>query len=108
MLSLAAKASLGFLGLAHAVSAQSYSASFAPNTQDLFQESMTWLDQFYDPETGYLHDESEMTALRHETRSSVWYAVGCLARNQRDDVAKAEKIITNTINAQYRVPSAQW
>lgn len=69
---------------------------------------MTWLDQFYDPETGYLHDESETTALRHETRSSVWYAVGCLARNQKDDVAKAEKIITNTINAQYRVLSAQW
>jgi len=42
---------------------------------------MEWMDDFYDSSAGYLYDVSAASALRHETRSLAWYAVGLLARN---------------------------
>ena len=78
------------------------------NAQQVLNESMGWLDTFYDPSAGYLYDESATTALRHETRSSVWYALGLLARNERDDAQQAAYIITNVIDAQFKDPAEQW
>jgi hypothetical protein len=69
---------------------------------------MDWMDGFYDPSAGYLFDESSATALRHETRSSAWYAIGLLARNEHDDVKNALQIITNVIDNQYKDPKDQW
>lgn len=66
------------------------------------------MDSFYDPSAGYLFDESAATALRHETRSSAWYAVGLLARNNGTDVEEALKILTNVVNAQFKDPRDQW
>ncbi|OJJ35768.1 hypothetical protein ASPWEDRAFT_51744 [Aspergillus wentii DTO 134E9] len=48
------------------------------------------------------------TALRHVTRTSVWYAVGLLARNQNDDVDQALKIVQNVIDRQFTDPKDQW
>lgn len=86
----------------------SYLLSLPVNAQDLFNVSMNWMDQFYDSAAGYLHDVSSSTALRHNTRSSGWYAVGLLARNQGSDVEEALKIITNIIAGQYKDPAKQW
>jgi hypothetical protein len=86
----------------------SYVSTLPSNAQSLFRESMDWLDGFYDPAAGYLFDESSATALRHETRSSAWYAVGLLARNENDDVKNALQIITNVIEGQYKDPKDQW
>ena len=69
---------------------------------------MNWMDTFYDSSAGYLHALSASTALRHDTRSSAWYAIGLLARNQGDDVANAEKIFTNIVAGQYKDPTEQW
>jgi hypothetical protein len=69
---------------------------------------MGWMDNFYDPAAGYLYDLSSSTALRHETRSSAWYAIGLLARNSGNDVAEALKIITNIIHGQFKDPKDQW
>lgn len=85
-----------------------YLDSLSSGAQDMFTESMGWMDTFYDAKAGYLYDFSASTALRHETRSSVWYAFGLLARNHRDDVAEAEKIITNVISGQFKVESEEW
>ena len=76
--------------------------------QHLLDESMRWMDTFYDSSEAYLYDLSATTALRHETRSSVWYALGLLARNDKDDVQQAESIIGNVIGAQFKDPSEQW
>lgn len=78
------------------------------NAQGLFNESMTWMDGYYDRRNGYLYEVGGASALRHETRSSGWYAISLLARNAPGDVAEAEKIITNTIHGQYKNPSEQW
>jgi hypothetical protein len=86
----------------------SYVSSLPKNSQSLFRESMDWMDGFYDPSAGYLFDESSATALRHETRSSAWYAIGLLARNEHDDVKNALQIITNVIDNQYKDPKDQW
>jgi hypothetical protein len=86
----------------------SYVSSLPKNSQSLFTESMEWMDGFYDPSAGYLFDESSATALRHETRSSAWYAIGLLARNEQDDVKNALQIITNVIEKQYKDPKDQW
>ncbi|KAF4124544.1 hypothetical protein GMORB2_5210 [Geosmithia morbida] len=94
--------------LAGTVLASSYVESLPENAQSLFSESMGWMDQYYDPEAAYLYDFSGAAALRHETRSSVWYALGLLARNQGDDVDNAESIITNVIKAQYKNPADEW
>lgn len=86
----------------------SYVSTLPKNAQSLFTESMSWLDGYYDPSAGYLFDESSATALRHETRSSAWYAVGLLARNEGKDVEYALEIITNVISGQYKDPADQW
>ncbi|KAI1338142.1 hypothetical protein F5Y15DRAFT_132837 [Xylariaceae sp. FL0016] len=85
-----------------------YVASMSPNAQQLFNESMSWLDIYYDSDAGYLYDVEGSKALLHETRSSVWYALGLLARNHDSDVKEAEKIITNTVGAQFTNVSEQW
>ncbi|KAM5358458.1 hypothetical protein ACJZ2D_015272 [Fusarium nematophilum] len=106
---ITALAPLGLAALAATVSAApSALKSMSPNARSLFTESMEWMDGFYDSEAGYLYDFSAAMALGHETRSSVWYAFGLLARNKGKDVAEAEKIITNVINAQYKVPADEW
>ncbi|KAF5537653.1 hypothetical protein FMEXI_9766 [Fusarium mexicanum] len=100
--------SLAALAVSHGDAAGSYVKSMSPNAQQLFTESMEWMDTFYDKKAGYLYDFSASVALRHETRSSVWYAFGLLARNEGSDAAEAEKIIKNTIDAQYKVPADEW
>ncbi|KAM0419054.1 hypothetical protein ACHAPT_011993 [Fusarium lateritium] len=100
---------LGLVAFAFAASAApSTLKSMSSNARSLFTESMEWMDGFYDSEAGYLYDFSTATALGHDTRSSVWYAFGLLARNEGNDIVEAEKIITNVINAQYKVPSDEW
>ncbi|GKT41207.1 uncharacterized protein ColSpa_01388 [Colletotrichum spaethianum] len=100
---------VGILALAAgSATASSYAASMPVRAQGLFNESMSWMDNYYDSKAGYLYDISAAAALRHETRSSIWYALGLLARNEGDDVAQAEKIITNTIGGQFKVVSEQW
>lgn len=69
---------------------------------------MRWMDTLYDSSEAYLYDVSATAALRHETRSSVWYALGLLARNEKDDVHQAESIIGNVVRAQFKEPSEQW
>jgi hypothetical protein len=96
------------VGLVMSKAEASYVSSLPQYAQQLFTESMTWMDTFYDPQAGYLYDLSAQTALDHETRSSSWYALGLLARDQDDDVEQAEKIVHNIISGQFRNESQQW
>lgn len=82
--------------------------SLSTGAHEMFTESMEWMDKYYDSDAGYLYDLSSSEALRHETRSSVWYALGLLARNDGSDVTEAEKIITNVISGQFKVESEEW
>ncbi|KAG4415364.1 hypothetical protein IFR04_011513 [Cadophora malorum] len=86
----------------------SYVSKLPHNSRTLLAESMNWMDNFYDAEAGYLRWVLSNSAFHHETRSSAWYAVGLLARNKHKDVANAEKIINNIINAQFKNPEDQW
>lgn len=102
--------SRAILGGALAVSGAS---AFTGNTtgyiDDLFDQSMSFLDQIYDPNAGYLwYFYYPLAAGKHETRSTVWYAAGLLRRNEGDDVDNAVKIITNVIGDQQKNVSAQW
>ncbi|KAL2216274.1 hypothetical protein M432DRAFT_551753 [Thermoascus aurantiacus ATCC 26904] len=69
---------------------------------------MDWLDRMYDADAGYVFDPSAAAALRHDTRTSAWYAVGLLARNRGDDVEQAMLIIKNVIDGQFKDPKDQW
>lgn len=93
--------------LVHAAPAQ-HGKNFSDNAQNLLDESMRWMDTFYDRSESYLYDLGGTAALRHDTRSSVWYALGLLARNEKDDVDQAESIITNVVRAQFKDPAEQW
>ncbi|TVY84424.1 hypothetical protein LSUE1_G005584 [Lachnellula suecica] len=86
----------------------SYVSSLPENAQGLFNESMEWMDDFYDPRAGYLLNLGAASALRHETRSSAWYAIGLLARNTGSDVDDATKILTNVVAGQFKDPKDQW
>ncbi|KAM5343733.1 hypothetical protein ACJ41O_012270 [Fusarium nematophilum] len=102
-------AALAPLGLAVLSGVSAASAnSVSRNAAALLKESMSWMDDFYDSKAGYLYDFSGAAALRHETRSSIWYALGLLARNEGQDVNEAEKIIKNVVSAQYKVPAEEW
>lgn len=98
----------GLLGLVTNAAAGSAPHSLSTNARQLLTESMNWMDIYYDASAGYLYDVSGTAALRHETRSSAWYALGLLARNDGDDVRNAETIIRNVIQGQYRNVSEQW
>jgi len=86
----------------------SYVSSMPKNARGLFKESMAWMDTLYDPAAGYLYETGSASALRHETRSSGWYAVGLLARNGPGDVHEADKIITNIVHGQYNKDPLQY
>ncbi|ESZ98727.1 hypothetical protein SBOR_0965 [Sclerotinia borealis F-4128] len=88
--------------------AGSYVGTLSHNAQGLFNESMDYLDRAYDDSAGYIYQLSGSAALRHDTRSSAWYAIGLLARNQGSDVNEAEKIISNVINGQFKDTEDQW
>ncbi|KAJ4308943.1 hypothetical protein N0V94_009149 [Neodidymelliopsis sp. IMI 364377] len=75
--------------------------------KSLLHESMDWLDMYYDNERGYLFSLNS-AALVHETRASVWYAAGLLARNEADDVEQAVRIVNNVIAGQFKNETAQW
>jgi len=79
-------------------------ATYAAN---LLQESMDWLDMYYDSERAYLFS-LDATALTHDTRASVWYAAGLLARNEQDDVERAVRIVRNVVGGQFKNESLQW
>ncbi|KAI3397174.1 hypothetical protein diail_11148 [Diaporthe ilicicola] len=88
-------------------------SAFTGNTtgyiDDLFDQSMSFLDQIYDPDAGYLwYFYYPLAAGKHETRSTVWYAAGLLRRNEGDDVDNAVRIITSVIGDQQKNVSAQW
>jgi hypothetical protein len=80
------------------------------HARELLDQSMQWLDGFYDPRFGYLHDVSGSNAMRHNTRSSSWYALGLLARNGNDgdDVVQAETVIAKLAQGQFKDPRKQW
>jgi hypothetical protein len=104
------KSCLALSFAAHSVSARiplqrrNDTESFSAN---LLHESMNWMDMYYDSERGYLFSLSA-AALTHETRASVWYAAGLLARNEQDDVEQAVKIVGNVVGAQFKNESQQW
>jgi hypothetical protein len=101
---------IGLLGVFASVGSatSSYVDSLSENAKGLFTESMEWMDMSYDDKAGYLYDFGGASALRHETRSSAWYAFGLLARNKGKDAAEAEKIIQNIIHGQHKVPADEW
>lgn len=82
--------------------------TWRPNVQQLFNESMTWMDTFYDSRAGYLYDLDRESALRHNTRASAWYALGLLARGSDYDLDEADRIIRNVIEGQFTDPEHQW
>lgn len=82
--------------------------TWRPNVQQLFNESMTWMDTFYDSRAGYLYDLDRESALRHNTRASAWYALGLLARGSDYDLDEADRIIRNVIEGQFTDPEDQW
>ncbi|KAI8937923.1 hypothetical protein NX059_005606 [Plenodomus lindquistii] len=73
----------------------------------LLHESMDWMDMYYDHDRGYLFS-LDAAALTHDTRASVWYAAGLLARNEPDDVEQAVRIVENVIGGQFKNESQQW
>ena len=83
-------------------------SDLSENAHQLFTESMAWLDSTYDSEAGYLFDPSGAAALRHDVRSSAYYAVGLLARGSSADVSESMKIIRNIVAGQFKDPSKQW
>lgn len=99
---------LSVAGLPALGSASYVTTSMSPNAQGLLNESMAWMDTYYDSDLGYLYDVEGGAALRHETRSSAWYALGLLTRNEKNDAREAEHIIANIIGAQFKNTSQQW
>ncbi|KAI1333733.1 hypothetical protein F5Y15DRAFT_430398 [Xylariaceae sp. FL0016] len=93
--------SIALIGNAHGV-------SLGTHAQSLLEESMSFLDQIYDPGAGYLYDFFGQNAIIHTTRSSPYYATGLLQRNRDGDVEQAEKILRNVIEDQYRDTTDQW
>ncbi|OBR62960.1 hypothetical protein A7K91_09590 [Paenibacillus oryzae] len=68
----------------------------------LVEQAMDLMDALYDGEIGLLRDEERPD--RHDTRSSVHYALGLLVRGEDGDAALAEKLLHNVIDLQLDAP----
>jgi hypothetical protein len=100
---------LAGLAICASQASSSYVSSLSTNAQEVLNESMSWMDGYYDSTVGYLYSLDAAAALNHDTRSSAWYAIGLLARNAgKDDIEDAERILTNIIQGQYKDPTQQW
>lgn len=95
---------LGLAALALAAGA----TILTPNAQQLLDQSMSFMDTFYDSRAGYLYNLDRESALRHDTRSSTWYAFGLLARGGASDLEEADRIIRNVVDGQFTEPEKQW
>ncbi|EED21461.1 conserved hypothetical protein [Talaromyces stipitatus ATCC 10500] len=85
------------------------SVELSGHAQSLFDQSMSFQDQIYDPDVSYLrYFYYPLAAGPHETRSTVWYSLGLLQRNQGDDVKEAIKILENVIGDQEKNASVLW
>jgi hypothetical protein len=106
-----AAVTLGRFAVLSAIPATATARSTANDTENavtqLLQESMNWMDMYYDTEAGYLYN-LDSKALLHDTRSSSWYAAGLLARNEGDDAEQAARIVENIIVGQHKNVSSQW
>lgn len=107
LLALASSLILVSPAIAHPAK-RSYASTLPETAQSMFTESMDFMDYYYDQPYGYLYEVTGAMALRHETRSSVWYAIGLLARNNGEDIKEAEKIIRKVIGAQFKDPAVLW
>ncbi|KAK7178775.1 hypothetical protein DPSP01_013552 [Paraphaeosphaeria sporulosa] len=77
--------------------------------KDMFDKSMSFLDQLYDDSVGYLYwFYYPLAAGQHETRSTIWYVPGLLNRQRGDDVEQAIRILRNVIGDQEKNVEAQW
>lgn len=86
-----------------------WSVELSKHAQTLFDQSMSFQDQIYDSEASYLrYFYYPLAAGPHETRSTVWYSIGLLQRNQGDDVKEAVKILENVIGDQEKNTTVQW
>lgn len=74
----------------------------------MVEDSMEWMDRFFDPKIAQLYDLDSKAAMNHETLASTWYAVGLLARNNEGDAERAEDIIKYVINDQHNGPEDLW
>jgi hypothetical protein len=74
----------------------------------MVEDSMEWMDRFYDPKIAQLYDLNSKAAMNHETLASTWYAVGLLARNGDGDVSRAEDVIKYVIKDQHDNPKDLW
>jgi hypothetical protein len=84
-------------------------AQLSYHAQGLLDESMTLQDAIYDPAASYLrYFYFPLAAGPHETRSSVWYSIGLLQRNQGSDAEEAFKILKNVIGDQEKNETVQW
>lgn len=88
----------------------SASLALSGEAKAMVEDSMAWMDKFFDPNLYQLYDLESKAAMNHETLPSVWYAVGLLARNGNNgkDVSNAESIISYVIADQYNNPADLW
>ena len=93
-----------------ALQAAGCAAALSGEARAMVEDSMEWMDRYYDPKISQLYDLESKAAMNHETLTSAWYAVGLLARNGNGgkDVSEAEKIISYIIADQHKNPKDLW
>ncbi|KAI1016720.1 hypothetical protein LB504_007169 [Fusarium proliferatum] len=94
------------LGIITQYVAQSWALS--GEAKAMVEDSMEWMDRFYDPKISQLYDLTSNAAMNHETLASTWYAVGLLARNGDGDASRAEDVIRYVIKDQHDNPKDLW
>lgn len=83
-----------------------------PNARQVFLDSMSWGDRYWDSQEKLLRAESGTTAFGHPlrflVRESSWYALGLLLRNRQGDRERAIEILNAVLEQQYDEPGKPW
>jgi hypothetical protein len=90
--------------------------SLSKNSREIFTTSMSWGDQFWDPQTklirapAFPNPSSAEPALQPHflVRESSWYALGLLLRDKPGDRDRAAQILRIVLKEQYNEPGKPW
>lgn len=74
--------------------------------RELAEESMEWMDAFWDDEVGLLAIGEDLATARRKTRNTARYAIGLLLRNFAGDTERACKAIDAVLQRQYDEPGS--
>jgi hypothetical protein len=82
--------------------------ALGPRARDLLTASLQYNDRLWDERTGLLWTSPTGATRAHDIRSSAWYALGLMLRDQPGDRTRAFRVVDVILGQQINDPGQPW